>query len=155
VSFLFGGTVSMRRSSMRSLLFAVAVMMVCHQTAAAYWPTTGVTRGTAERDRLPLAVAVHSLGDGTVRVEYEVTRAGPFAHLRAAEVLAADGDKLLLQAPIPVPAAGPGAEPGPVKGTLRVSLELLGKCRLRLDCPVEPLSESGQTYSIALASYLK
>lgn len=143
---------------MRSLLVAVTVVLAFHQTAAAYWPTTDVTREKAKREKLPLAVSVTALGDGTLQVKYEVVVTGPFVHLRAAEILAADGDELLLQVPVPVPAASlGGASDGPasIKGTFRVSNGLLGKCRLRLDCPVEPLSESGQTFSVDLASYLK
>jgi hypothetical protein len=143
---------------MKNLLLAAAAVLVWHAAAVAYWPTTAVTRETAEREKLPLSVAVLPLGDGTVQVTYEVARTGPFAHLRAAEVLAADGDKFLLQVPIPVPAAGPGGAtdgPGSIKGTFRVSKDLLGKCRLRLECPVEPLNESGQTFAIDLASYLQ
>jgi hypothetical protein len=140
---------------MRNQLLAVAAVVVCHQTAAAYWPTTDVTREKAEREKLPLVVAITPLGDGTLQTKYEVALTGPFAHLRAAEVLAADGDKLLLQVPIPLPAASAGDRPGSIKGTFRVNKELLGKCRLRLDCPVEPLSLSGQTFAVDLASYLK
>ena len=82
---------------MRTLLLAVAAIVVCHQTAAAYWPTTGVTRGKAEREKLPLVVAVTPLGDGTLQVKYQVTLTGPFAHLRSAEVLAADGDEVFVE----------------------------------------------------------
>jgi hypothetical protein len=143
---------------MRNLMFAVAVVVVCHQTAAAYWPTTDITREKAKRDKLPLTVAVTALGDGTLEVKYEVILTGEFAHLQAAEVVAADGDKMLLRVPVSILDVSPmGVKDGPesVKGTLRVSAEMLGKTRLRLECPVKPLNESGQTFSVDLASYVK
>jgi hypothetical protein len=147
---------------MRNLLIAVAAILACHQTAAAYWRRTEVTREMAEQNKLPLTIAVTPLGDGTLEVKYEVTRTGPFAHLGAAEILAADGNKLLLQVPIPIPVAGlDGAKDKPqsVKGTFRASKEMLGKWRLRLDCQIVPTGwgsyGGGQTYSVDLNSYLK
>jgi len=144
---------------MRNRLLAVAIAVVCHQTATAFWPTTDVTREMAKREKLPLAISVIPLGDGTLGVKYEVILTGPFAHLQNAEVVATDGDKLLLQVPISVASAprSEGVSDGPesVKGTFRVSKEFLGKCRLRLDCPIKPGSASGKTFSVDLASYLR
>jgi hypothetical protein len=139
---------------MRHLLLAVAALMIWQPVALAYWPTTEVTREKAEEEKLPLSVAVHPLGDGTAEVKYEITLTGPFAHLRYAEVLVWDGDQVALRFPV-APAVGAGGISGPVRGHFQVREKLLSRCRLRLDCPVEPLNESGQTFSVDLASYLK
>jgi hypothetical protein len=139
---------------MKSLLLAVTALLIWHTTAMAYWPTTPVTREKAEREKLPVSVAVRPLGDGTVQVEYEVTLTGPFAHLQYAEILVSDGDQAALRFPV-APAVGSGGITGPVKGHFQVQQKMLSRCRLRLDCPVEPLNLSGQTFAIDLASFVK
>jgi hypothetical protein len=84
--------------------------------------------------------------------------------LSHAAVVASDRDGLLFQVPVASPpvrlpegvkAGGERDGPETVRGTFRVSKALLGKCRLNLDCPVEPLNLSGQTFSVDLGSYLK
>jgi hypothetical protein len=140
---------------MKQSVLAVVVLVAWHSTARAYWPTTEVTRQKAQREKLPLSVSVLPLGDSTVEVKYQVTLTGPFAHLQSAEILVSDGDRTALRFPV-APTVGPdGISPGPVKGHFQIQRDMLRRCRLRLDCPVEPLSESGQTFSIDLSSYLK
>jgi hypothetical protein len=77
---------------MKHLLLGVAALLIWQPTARAYWPTSAVTREYAEREKLPLSVAILPLGDGTVEVKYEVILTGAFAHLRHAEILVLDGD---------------------------------------------------------------
>src|SRR5437016_7440351 len=98
---------------MKNLLLAVAALIIWHPAAMALWPTTAVTREKAEREKLPLSVAVLPLADGTVEVKYEVTLTGPFAHLRYAEILVSDGDQVALRIPV-APAVGSGGIAGPV-----------------------------------------
>src|SRR5437016_8723046 len=100
---------------MKNLLLAVAALIIWHPTAMAFWPTTAVTREKAEREKLPLSVAVLAQGNGTVEVKYEITLTGPFAHLRYAEILVADGDRVVFRVPV-APAVGSGGLCGPVKG---------------------------------------
>jgi hypothetical protein len=137
---------------MKNMLLAIAVLVIWQVTAMAYWPNTAVTRETAEREKLPLSVVVLPLGDGVVKVSYEVTLTGPFAHLQAAEVVVRNGDQAVLRFPVAPTVSSDAAS---VKGHFQVQQKMLSRCQLRLDCPVEPLSLSGQTFAIDLASYLK
>jgi hypothetical protein len=125
-------------------------------TARACGPTTAVTRDYAEREKLPLSVAILPLGDGTVEVKYEVILTGPFANLRHAEILVLDGDQDALRFPI-APAAATGAISGHerVKGHFQIQPKMLRCCRVWLYCSVEPLSLNGSTFVIDLPSYLK
>jgi hypothetical protein len=149
---------------MKSLLIAGAAVLLCTQVALGYriWRRTDVTRSVASDMHLPLKITVVPVRDGTpsaYEVTYEVILTGPFASVRSATVVA--GDEKAFQFSFPVVIANPGWDgPQTMKGTFRVGKELLGKCRLELDCPKSgwaraSYSDSGQTFSIDLGSYLK
>jgi hypothetical protein len=149
---------------MGKLLLAITATLALHQTAAAIWPTIPVTREKAEREKLPVTITVTPLGNGTLTVNYEIILTGPLAYLSTAQIVATDGNDLLFQVPIATPSVrlpmngkpvGKRDATRKVEGVFRVSKALLRKTRLNLDCPVEPLSLGGQTFSIDLASYLK
>ena len=152
---------------MKRLLVATIAVLFTSQAVLAYWNTTDVTRSVASKQRLPLRIKVVPVADDktptTYEITYEVILTGPFAYLRSAKLVAFDGKTLLFSVPVanPIHFANPEDEPerdGPetVTGKFLVGKELLGKCRLNLECPAGgPWSTNGQTVSVDIGSYFK
>src|SRR4051794_24938153 len=89
---------------MRKLLLAVAVAVVCHQTAAAYWPRTDVTREKAQREKLPLAITGKAVGSGHAPGKIRGHPDGSFRTFVSGDDYVADKDGLQLQVPVATPA---------------------------------------------------
>jgi hypothetical protein len=147
---------------MTRCLVVLAALLFFPIPAWAFWPTTTITARDMAEQQLPLEITLADAGNDTVEVLYKVTPTGAFRTLSALRAFAHDGDKVLFLFPLggePSVVRGLPNQPAelskPLTGRFTVAKALLPKCRLSIDCPIEPLNLSGQTYLVNLASFRK